>query len=242
MSWTSKQLQQHIEAAGKLNKIKNETFSHIRSLRSCKEGEILNFVLNLFKQEGLVTDRPLIVAFGASACKPHYSPKGKGRNLEKGMLVKLDIWGRLRQSKAPYADITWMAVRSKASQREARAFRTVILARNKALQLLREQLKKGVLPTGCDLDSVARKYISSQGFAKNFIHKLGHELGLTSPHGRGGRLCSANKQPLKRMVGYTIEPGIYVKNRFGVRSEIDFIVMGNSVLVTSPMQRKLVKV
>jgi Xaa-Pro aminopeptidase len=45
------------------------------------------------------------------------------------------------------------------------------------------------------------------------------------------------------MVGYTIEPGIYLKNKFGVRSEIDFYINEkNRVVITTKVQREILKV
>lgn len=240
MAWTAGQIRQHVKAARALNVIKNYAFGFIRNNKLCSEGEVLDYVMQQFERHGLITNQKLIIAFGTSAAMPHYTPKGSGKRLCKNCLVKLDIWGRLKEKGSPYADITWMAKTGCPPKEQVQAFETVILARNCALRLLKKSVSRGVMPSGSELDCAARNVIKKAGFAKNFVHKLGHELGLTSPHGRRARLCQANKSRIARKVGYTIEPGIYVKNSYGVRSEIDFFVINNKVIVTGPMQKKLV--
>jgi Xaa-Pro aminopeptidase len=104
------------------------------------------------------------------------------------------------------------------------------------------------MPTGFEVDKVARDYIKEKGFDDNFLHGLGHPLGFTNPHGAGVRLSPkkvrANRcSPLQKMVGYTIEPGIYLKNKFGLRSEIDFYIdEKNKVVITTKIQKKIFKI
>ena len=243
-SWDARTIRLHVAAAALLEYIKEEAFSFLRAHPTAFEGELLRFVKGRFKGNELVTDRPLIIAFGPSAAKPHYSPKGKGRRLRRGMMIKVDIWGRLRERGAPFADITWMGFSGRALPAKAhRVFGIVIAARDAALALARRRLREGRLPTGAELDGAARGLIAREGFGKRFIHRTGHCLGFTSPHGIFKGLRSSNTDPIHVSLPYTIEPGIYLPGEFGVRSEIDFYIDAKrELVVTTPMQRSIIMV
>lgn len=242
MPWTLKQIRQHIRASNLLNKIMHEAFKFICQNKRCTEYQVLKYINSRVKHYNLTTDRPLIVAFGPSAAQPHYSPKQKCRRLRKNTIIKIDIWGRVKEKGAPFADITWMGVYGKPSKLQLKIFRTMLQARNRALSLLRRKVRDGAVPTGLELDAAARDHISNKGYGKRFIHRTGHILGFTSPHGVGRGLNNKNTSKLKKNVGYTIEPGIYLKGKFGIRSEIDFIIQGKKVIVTGPIQKKLVRI
>ena len=83
-----------------------------------------------------------------------------------------------------------------------------------------------------DVDRVARQIIDSEGYGEQFIHRLGHGIGLEvheHPY-----LVKGNKQPLQSGMTFTIEPGIYLKNEFGIRIE-------DTVLCTSGGSKVLTK-
>lgn len=243
MTWDSSKLKKHKEAAKLLNKIKDQTFKHISNNRNVTEYEVQQFILKKFKENGIRTDKdPPIVGFNSSSAEPHYFPKSKSRILRPDTLILIDIWAKLRgDSKAPFADITWMAYYGKKIPKEIyKVFKVVINARDDCIKFLRKQLKKGEIPRGKDVDNVAREVIKKAGYGKKFIHGTGHPLGYTSAHARGSNINPKGKQQLKKNIGYTIEPGIYLKNRFGVRSEIDFYIDNKMNLhITTPIQKTL---
>ena len=75
------------------------------------------------------------------------------------------------------------------------------------------------------------------------MHNTGHSLGMSKAHGRNGRLGHKYNKDLIRNMGYTIEPGIYFKNKFGIRSEIDFYISSNMKLViTTDVQKNILKI
>ena len=68
-----------------------------------------------------------------------------------------------------------------------------------------------------EIDGVARNYLAKNGLAKYFGHALGHGVGLDiheSP-----RLAQTNPAVLKEGMVITVEPAVYIPNRFGVRIE-----------------------
>jgi Xaa-Pro dipeptidase len=83
-----------------------------------------------------------------------------------------------------------------------------------------QALKTGV--AGEDVDRAARKIIEDAGYGKYFTHRLGHGLGMDGheqPY-----LVRGNRKALAAGNVETIEPGIYIPDRFGVRIEDDYAV------------------
>lgn len=244
MKWTTKQIKYHIEAAKILEKIIKETFSFIKNNRATSEYEAARFILRKFKEYKIKIDHPPIVAFRENTQYVHYYPSQYCLKIKPESLVMIDLWGRVKKRGAPFADITVTGYLGKNIPAEiTKVFNIVKNARDKAVKYLKENLKKGKMPTGFEADKVARDYIKEKGFGDNFLHGLGHPLGFTNPHGAGVRLSPKFKKPLKKMVGYTIEPGVYLKNKFGIRSEIDFYIdEKNKVVITTRIQREIFKI
>ncbi len=72
------------------------------------------------------------------------------------------------------------------------------------------------------LDRIARRVITDAGYGKNFTHRLGHGLGMDGhepPY-----LVEGNRRALEPGMVFTIEPGVYLPDRWGVRIEDDFVV------------------
>lgn len=68
-------------------------------------------------------------------------------------------------------------------------------------------------------------------------------MAFSSPHGNKNRLRPNSHSKLHMNVAYTIEPGIYLKEKFGVRSEIDFYITDEFKLVlTTDLQKKIIEV
>ncbi len=245
MRWTKKQFFNHLRAAKLLSKIKDAALLCIKRNPTLTEYEVQEFVFNQFAKYHLKTDgKAQIVAFDAHAAIPHYFPAKKSAQLKPNTLILLDIWARLNKKNAPFADITWMAYHgAKVPKEMLRAFTTVIRARDACIRFLRSQLKSDKIPTGKEVDRIARDIIHRAGYYGKFIHGTGHPLGLTTPHGRGSRINRRGRIPLRKSLGYTIEPGIYLKNKFGIRSEIDFFIdKRGKLLITTETQKRILKI
>jgi len=71
--------------------------------------------------------------------------------------------------------------------------------------------------TCADIDQVARKIIADAGYGDNFIHRTGHGIGVTThepPY-----IVTGEAQPLVPGMCFSVEPGIYFADQFGVRIE-----------------------
>src|SRR3989344_5798258 len=239
--WTKEQVKDHSDAAGLLVGIINEAFGILRE--GISEYQVMQFILKRFKQEGLKTDRKVvIVAFNASAAHPHYYPtQKKSKKLRRNSLVLIDIWARLNKRKAPFADITWMGwYGDKVPKKIKKLFNLIIEGRSNGVDLIEKKLKNKTMPTGSEIDLEVYRLIPKK-YKKNILHRTGHSLGTTSPHGIHGRVRYSNKKALHTNLGYTIEPGLYFKGKYGFRTEIDFYITPEyKLVVTGEAQREMV--
>jgi Xaa-Pro aminopeptidase len=96
-------------------------------------------------------------------------------------------------------------------------------ARDRALSFLRERAADGVAVRGCEVDDVARRVIDDRGYGPRFVHRLGHSIDRRL-HGAGPNLDNLETRDERRLipgVGFSVEPGVYLTGRFGVRSEVN---------------------
>ncbi len=242
--WSAKQLESHCKAVRRLESVKDDTFAFLKARKYVTEHEVQQFALDRFRTHGLVKrdNFPLIVAFGPNSDDPHHFPKPKGSlRLRPNTLVMLDLWGNLPGSSMPFGDITWMAFHgSKVPAQIQKVFDTVIHARNSAIEQAKRKLRDGKMPTGAEIHAAAEGVIRRCRFGKYIKHRTGHSIGTRSPHGYGPHVNNKNDSPLLTNVGYTIEPGIYLPGRFGVRSEMNFVIQNGRFQPTTGLQKKLV--
>jgi Xaa-Pro dipeptidase len=245
MPYAKPQIQSHLSSARKLDKIIKEVFKYLKARRGCTEYEVQQFILQRFEHYNLETDkdRTPIVAFRKNTANVHYYPaKKSSKRLKPDSLIMIDIWARMDKKGAVFSDITWMAYNGKKVPAEVmKVYNLVISARNSALKCIAKNLKNNKLPQGRLTDLAARDIIARDGHAKRFLHTTGHSLGLNHPHGAFKGIRTDNRRPLKTDVPYTIEPGVYLKNKFGVRSEINFYITPSLRLkITTKRQGKLI--
>ena len=246
--WTPAQLAQHREAARLLNQIKDECFAwlaaELRAGRAPGEVEGQQFVMRRFAETGLITDHPPIVGINAHSGDPHYAPTVERQFfLHAGDFVLLDLWAKLDQPGAVFADITWVAfagAEAPAAQREI--FAIVARARDAAVQFIQQRFAAGQRVQGFEVDDATRAVIEEAGYGAAFFHRTGHSID-TSGHGNGvnmDNLETHDERTLIPGVGFSIEPGIYLAE-FGVRSEINMIVgEGFAEVTTQPVQQAIV--
>lgn len=244
ISWTKRQIRQHAKAAEILNIIIEEVVEIIKNNFGITDTAIRQFIKEQYRKYHLTSDKQKsIVAFGNDTSNVHFYAE-EPRQLKQGDLIMIDIWARLAEKGAPFADITWMLYYGeKPSAEHDAAFKMVAQARDKAVIYLQSNLKNKIVPLGKEVDAVARNYLESRGCGDRFLHGTGHSLGLTNPHGQRTRINRKGQRLLPLNMGYTIEPGIYFKNKFGVRSEIDFYIDKNyKLIITTKIQKEIIKI
>ena len=112
-AWDETARATHVAASEKLYRIKDRAFEYagarLASDGALHEVELQQAMVKWFEAEGLVTDAPPIVAAQENSGNPHYSPtQTVSRRLRSNELLVLDLWGKLDQPRAVYADITWV--------------------------------------------------------------------------------------------------------------------------------------
>lgn len=246
---TEAQIKKHKIAAEKLDAIKNRAFSFIRkNINKATEYQVNKFILAEFKKEGMITQKEYpaqIVSFGKNTPFVHYYPKANSSKIiHKNNLILVDIWAKLNEKDVPFADITWMAYTGNNVPKEIKeAFGLICRVRKESIRFIEKELKSKHLPGSVEIENSARDYLRKLNKEKYFLHGLGHSLGITQDHGTYFRFSKKSKSRLKLNIPFTIEPGLYFKNRFGVRSEINcYVTEDYRLVITTRIQNKIVNI
>jgi Xaa-Pro aminopeptidase len=246
-TWSAGQLALHREAAAALYRIKDRAFEEasgaLAAGRRQTEYDLQQLMVGWFREEGLVSDAPPVVAIGANAGNPHYLPTSEHNRVIVGdEVLLLDLWGKKPQPGAVFADITWVGATSRqASPDAAAAFAAIVGARDAAVQLVQARAGAGQDLRGWEVDRAARQVLEDRGYGEFVLHRTGHSLG-ENVHGNGTHLDDYETHDERRIVprtGFTVEPGLYFSN-FGVRTEINVYRSERDAVVTGERQKTIV--
>jgi Xaa-Pro aminopeptidase len=168
-----------------------------------------------------------IVAINANAAKPHATPTKSKLHKDDLLLVDAGL-----KYKRYCSDRTRTVLANKymtfdthqrfKSKKIQKAYDTVLKAHDRAIKKARSGMKAK------EIDAIARDVIDKAGFGKYFVHSTGHGVGLDiheMPY-----ISSKSDTTIQDGMVYTIEPGIYIPDEFGIRIE-DMVVMQNSKAV-----------
>jgi len=229
---TAAQLAGHRRAAAGLREIVNESFAEIsRRVRGhlpCTEFTMQNFVLGRIAAHNLHTDEAPIVATNANAANPHFGPsEEQDTPIWRGDLVLIDLFAKERDADSIYGDLTWMgSVSDRVDDEHARIFQLVAAARDAAVAMIQGRVNDARPVSGEEADRAARAVIEAAGFGDQFVHRTGHSIGR-EVHGTGCNLDSLETRDHRMLIDHTcfsVEPGIYLPGKFGVRSELDMTI------------------
>lgn len=251
--WNPAQVEGHRRAAASLTQIVDEAFAftgaRIRGSGQTSELDVQQFILDRFREEGLETDFPPIVAVNQNSGNPHYAPDaGCSDPVQPGDFLLIDLWAKPAAaglgagSQDPvFADITWVGFcGSEVPERVQQVFDVVRRARDAGFQLLTERFAAHGSVAGYEVDDAVRRVIQDAGFGDFFIHRTGHNLG-TSVHGNGVNFDNLETHDTRQVVpgvACTIEPGIYLPE-FGVRSEVNVYWGPGGPEITTPPQQEI---
>ena len=247
---TPEQHQSHVEASDKLHRVLMEAFAEIgRNIREEKpisEYDIQQFIARRLDEEGM-TREDGIVAVNANAANPHYFPtKEAATPIKRGDFVLLDIVSKLRKPGAICTDQTWTGfVGDTVPEEYVRIFNIVRDARDAATEFVRKNVREGKRIHGAEVDDVSRGVIKRAGYGEQFTHRTGHSIGEEC-HGNGVNIDNFETRDSRYITAgvlFSIEPGIYLEGKFGVRSEIDVYVGDKDIEVTGqPIQTAIVPI
>lgn len=176
------------------------------------EKELADRLMDIYKEmDASAFSFDPIIAYGANAADPHCVP---GDNMLKaGDSVVIDI-GCIKDHY--HSDMTRTVFYKEAPEESKKIFNIVLEANKKAI----EMVKPGV--RFCDIDAAARDHIEAAGYGEYFIHRTGHSIGIEGHE--YGDVSSTNTDELKPGMIFSVEPGIYIPGKIGVRVE-DLVVV-----------------
>lgn len=247
--WTEAQLETHMEAGRKVDKVRRNAFEEIgarlRRGEGVTEWDIKGYILSAFERTGLFTDHGPIVGVNANASNPHYEPTAQLHDpIRPGDVVLIDLWAKLDGvADAVYYDITWTGFVGTPPTEVVNVFETVRDARDATVKRVQESVYSAEGLRGYQVDDAARGYIAERGFGDYFVHRTGHSIGR-DVHGSGANMDNLETHDERKIIPgtcFSVEPGIYLPH-FGIRSEVNMYVGEREARVTGEIQRQLVAV
>ena len=188
------------------------TFEQIIHVRFAgrTENEVAADLAALLREHGHSQVDFTVVGSGPNGANPHH--EAGTRTIERGDMVVLDFGGL----KDGYGSDTTRTVHVGEPTAEERDVFEIV---RQAQQAAFEAVAVGV---PCqEIDRVARRVITDAGYGDRFIHRVGHGIGLTThepPY-----MVEGEEHPIEAGMCFSIEPGVYLPDRFGVRIE-DIVV------------------
>lgn len=246
---TPHEVETHLKAAQVLDQTVENTWKMISQALCTKkkinEYDVQQFILKEFDEHQCVTADPPICAINAHTADPHYCPQeSSAAEIKSDDFILIDLWCKLKEPDAVYADITRVAVAAKnPSSRQQEIFTIVKKAQQAATDLVKERFATNQPLRGWEVDQVARDVIHTAGYGEYFIHRTGHSID-TSDHGSGTHIDNLETQDQRLIIPgtcFSIEPGIYLPGEFGIRLEYDLYVdLDGSVKITGGVQDSIV--
>ena len=209
------------------------------------EHELMRWILDQFHTHGLSTDHGPNVSAAENAANPHYEPSpSHPRPIRTGEILLIDLWAK--EEGGVYADQTWMGSVGEPSAEARRVWSAVRDARDRAIAIVRDAAARGTTLRGADVDDAARSVIAERGYGSYFTHRTGHSIDSRDLHGSGPHLDNLETREERLLipgVGFSIEPGVYVPGKLGMRSEVNvFLKPGEAVVTPKGYQTDLIEV
>lgn len=248
-SWNAEHIASHLRAAETIATIAREAMrlagERARSAEPLAEHELMAWIRHRFDRAGLVTDHGPNVSVGLNAANPHYEPSADAPHvILTGEILLIDLWAK--EPQGVYADQTWMASIGPVDKENSEIWNAVRDARDAAIALVRDRAKAGDAVPGADVDDAARGVIESRGYGQYFTHRTGHSIDPRDLHGSGPHLDNLETRETRLLVpgiAFSIEPGIYIPGRVGMRSEVNvYITPGEAVITPREYQQELMLV
>jgi len=183
------------------------------------EREAARYLENSIKAKGLGIAFDTIIASGLNAAVPHHVPRGK---IRKGFCI-VDFGVSYRGYNS---DVTRMLYVGKPSAKERKIYEDFLGLQEKAIGLVKDGVKAK------DVDLFVRNKLG-----KRFTHSLGHGIGVEVHE--DPRISDVSKDILRKNMVITIEPGEYLRGKYGLRVEDDILIKSNAGKVLSGAGKEL---
>lgn len=203
----------------------------LAGIDACRPGvtemEVGEAVARRFREGGASTIDFVIVASGPNGAFPHHET-GR-RQLQEGDTIILDVGATLDGYKS---DITRVVHLGDPPQEVAAAYEAV---REANLRGCRAAIAGA---TAGDVDSAARQHLEQVGFGDYFVHRTGHGLGLETHEPPW--IMAGNDTRLEPGMVFSVEPGVYFPEQFGIRVEDIVVVTDGECRVLSDLSHELI--
>lgn len=146
------------------------------------------------------------IAAGLDSANPHHITSE--HKIQEGDSIVIDFGASYHNYSA---DTTRTLVLGKASEEFRKVYNTVKKAQETGIEYARPGMPAG------DIDIKVREVIENAGYGQYFTHRTGHGIGLETHE--GPYINESDRTPLEPPVTFTVEPGIYMLGKFGVRIE-----------------------
>ena len=192
-----------------------------------KEIEVSNELISFMKGLGASKESfDIIVASGKRGALPHGAASNKV--IEDGDFVTID-YGCVYNGYC--SDITRSFLVGKQNKKMEEVYKIVKAAQEAAIKGVKAGIK------ACEVDKIARDYITSKGYGEYFIHSTGHGLGIEVHDPIS--VSSKSDMVLEENMIITVEPGIYIPNVGGIRIEDDVLVTKDGYKVMTSACKRL---
>jgi Xaa-Pro aminopeptidase len=236
--WSDEQRASHERAARAVSTIGQEAIrlagSRAESASPLTEHALQAWIQEKFAAGGLETDHGPIVAIGPNAANPHYEPSPENSaTIKRGDILLVDLWAR--EKDGIYADQTWMGSLGTPSARDETIWLAVRDARDAAISFLQQRIGGHQSVKGGEVDDIARDVIRKRGYGDSFFHRTGHSIDPRDLHGSGPHIDNLETREDRSLipgVGFSIEPGVYLADDVGMRSEVNGFIGADGVLIT----------
>ena len=197
-----------LEALRRAGRAADETFRQVVTMpfQGRSEEDVAHDLAELLVRSGHARADFTIVASGPHAASPHHEPGG--RTILPRDAVVMDFGGEVG---GYLSDTTRTVVVSEAPEGFEHAYAAVQEAQATAVDAVRPGVQAQ------DIDRAARSVIDAAGYGERFIHRTGHGIGLElhePPY-----MVEGDETVLEQGMTFSVEPGVYLEGRFGIRIE-----------------------
>lgn len=211
-----------VKDAGELRKIRRATqiavqaYGYIQDLLrpGIREIEVAGEIERFIRFEGAsCASFDIIVASGPHSALPHYQTAERKLKAAEPVLIDMGV-----EYEGYKSDLTRVFFVGKINTLVLKVYNIVRAAQAAALAAVRPGAAAG------SIDRAARQYIAARGYGRHFMHSLGHGVGLEVHEAPS--ISPKVGQVVRPGEIFTIEPGIYIPGRFGIRIE-DMVLVTN---------------
>ena len=220
-----------IEKIKQSQEITDATFNHITDFLhlGLTENDVACEIDNYIKRCGAQLAFDTICVSGANSSLPHGVPTDKP--LTENSFLTMDFGAKLS---GYCSDMTRTVVLGKANDEMKEIYNIVLEAQLNALNTIKADVN------GSTVDFAARNIIEKNGYGKSFGHSTGHSLGIDIHE--DPRFSPGYEKMIPENAVLSVEPGIYLEGKFGVRIE-DIVVVGKEKAINlTKSDKKLIEI